>query len=95
MTLRFVRPVLKPWMIRRIVSCGSPNFLNNLAGRITSILMNVLLLGYGGEAAVSIYGILMYAEGFIQPLLYGNVRFPPACGGLQLGGRILRAGAGH
>ena len=71
MTLHFVRPVLKPWMLRRIVSCGSPNFLNNLAGRITSILMNVLLLGYGGESAVSIYGILMYAEGFIQPLLYG------------------------
>ena len=51
MTLHFVRPVLKPWMLRRIVSCGSPNFLNNLAGRITSILMNVLLLGYGGESA--------------------------------------------
>ena len=26
---------------------------------------------FGGEQAVSVYGILMYAEGFIQPLLYG------------------------
>ena len=25
----------------------------------------------GGENAVSVYGILMYADGFIQPLLYG------------------------
>ena len=25
----------------------------------------------GGETAVSVYGILMYADGFIQPLLYG------------------------
>ena len=27
-------------MIRQIIACGSPNFLNNIAGRITSILMN-------------------------------------------------------
>ena len=65
-------------MIREIVACGSPNFLNNIAGRITSILMNFLLVrlgtsaGIGGETAVSIYGILMYVEGFIQPLLYGT-----------------------
>lgn len=58
-------------MLRQIISCGSPNFLNNIAGRITSILMNVLLVRLGGETAVSVYGILMYADGFIQPLLYG------------------------
>ena len=58
-------------MIRQIVSCGAPNFLNNIAGRLTSILMNMLLVRLGGERAVSIYGILMYVEGVIQPLLYG------------------------
>ena len=31
----------------------------------------MLLVRFGGESAVSIYGILMYVEGFIQPLLYG------------------------
>ena len=46
-------------------------FLNNIAGRITSILMNVILVRLGGEMAVSVYGILMLAEGLIQPLLYG------------------------
>ena len=48
-----------------------PNFLNNIAGRVTSILLNMILVRLGGETAVSVYGILMYAEGFIQPLLYG------------------------
>ena len=69
--LRFCRPRFKGKMIRQIVACGSPNFLNNIAGRITSILMNAILVRLGGETAVSVYGILMFAEGFIQPLLYG------------------------
>ncbi len=69
--LRFCRPRFSAAMIRQIVSCGSPNFLNNIAGRITSILMNFILVRLGGEMAVSVYGILMYADGFIQPLLYG------------------------
>ena len=69
--LRFCRPRLTVRLVRQIIACGSPNFLNNIAGRVTSILMNVLLLSFGGESAVSVYGILMYAEAFIQPLLYG------------------------
>lgn len=71
MQLRFCRPKFSRAMIKKIVSCGSPNFLNNIAGRITSILMNFLLLRMGGTQAVSVYGILMYADGFVQPLLYG------------------------
>ncbi len=69
--LRFRRSRFSIRLIRQIISCGSPNFLNNIAGRITSILMNAILLRIGGENAVSVYGILMYADGFIQPLLYG------------------------
>lgn len=71
MLLHFCKPHFTCRMVKQIVACGSPNFLNNIAGRITSILMNVLLVRFGGEAGVSVYGILMYAEGFIQPLLYG------------------------
>lgn len=71
LTLKFTRPRFHLDLIKRIVFCGSPNFLNNIAGRVTSILMNVILLRMGGPAAVSVYGILMYADGFIQPLLYG------------------------
>lgn len=69
--LRFCRPRFRAKMIRQIVACGSPNFLNNIAGRITSILMNAILVRLGGEMAVSVYGVLMFADGFIQPLLYG------------------------
>lgn len=71
MVLKFCRPRFSLKTVRQIIACGSPNFLNNIAGRLTSILMNVLLVQLGGENAVSIYGILMYVDGFIQPLLYG------------------------
>ncbi len=69
--LRFTRPRFELAMLRQIVACGSPNFLNNIAGRITSIVMNAILVRAGGETAVSVYGILMYVDGFVQPLLYG------------------------
>ena len=77
MSLKFVRPKFNMKDVRRTVSCGMPNFLNNVAARLTSIFMNILLLRFGGEAAVSVYGVLMYADGIIQPLLYG------ACDSLQ------------
>ena len=69
--LRFCKPQFRPQDLRQMIACGSPNFLNNIAGRITSIFLNAVLVRLGGEAAVSVYGILMYADGFIQPLLYG------------------------
>ena len=70
--LKFCRPRFSLPVIRQIVACGSPNFLNNISGRITSILMNAVLLRVGGQNAVSIYGILMYVDGLIQPLMYGT-----------------------
>lgn len=72
MLLHFCRPHFSTAMIKQIIACGSPTFLNNIAGRITSIVINAILVRISGEAAVSIYGILMYVEGFIQPLLYGT-----------------------
>lgn len=72
MQLKFVRPRFSGAMVKQIVVCGGPNFLNNIAGRITSILMNILLVRLGGEDAVSIYGVLMYVDGFVQPLMYGT-----------------------
>lgn len=69
--LRFCKPHFHKKMIKQIILCGSPNFLNNIATRITSIFMNIILLRLGGTMAVSVYGILMFVDGFIQPLLYG------------------------
>lgn len=71
MQLKLCRPKFSMSMIRQVVACGCPNFLNNIAGRLTSIIMNVVLLRMGGESAVSIYGILMYVNEFVQPILYG------------------------
>lgn len=90
--LRFCRPRLRVALVRQIVVCGAPNFLNNIAGRITSILLNAVLLRLGGESAVSVYGILMYAGDFIQPVLYGVCdSLQPAVGynwGAGNGGRV-------
>ena len=71
MPLKFCKPRFHKALFRQIVSCGSPSFLSNIAGRITSVLMNAILLKAGGAVAVSVYGILMMADGCIQPLLYG------------------------
>lgn len=71
MQLRFVKAKIDKETLKRIFANGSPSFLNNVAGRIASILMNLFLLRIGGAIAVSAYGVLMYAEGFVLPVLYG------------------------
>lgn len=92
--LRFCRPHFSASMIRQIVACGSPSFLNNIAGRITSIIMNAILVRVGGETAISVYGILMYVDSFIQPLLYGMCdSLQPAVGYNWGAGKISRVRA--
>lgn len=77
--LRFVRPKFSVAMIKQIAACGTPVFLNNVAGRVTSILMNICLMTVGlrvlgdggGQTAVAVYAVLMYASDLCWPLLYG------------------------
>ena len=77
--LRFVKPKFNFAMFKQIVACGSPVFLNNIAGRVTSIVMNVTLMTLGaktwgeggGTTAVAVYAILMYSSDLCWPLLYG------------------------
>lgn len=69
--LHFTRPRFSQRLFRQIVACGSPNFLNNISGRVTEILMNAILVRLGGAMAVSVYGVLLFVDGLIQPLLYG------------------------
>ncbi len=71
MQLHFAKPKLSREVFTSILVNGCPSFLNNIAGRVTSITMNVFLLRLGGVMAISAYGVLMYADGFIQPMLYG------------------------
>ena len=77
--LRFVKPSFGRALFKEIAACGSPVFLNNIAGRVTSIIMNISLMTLGastfgeggGTTAVAIYAVLMYASELCWPLLYG------------------------
>ncbi len=73
--LRLTRPRIRAVMLREIVACGAPVFLNNVAGRVASIVMNMALLRIGGaergQTAVAAYSVLMYAGDIVQPMLYG------------------------
>ncbi len=69
--LRFSRPHFSKKMCAEIVACGSPVFLNNIAGRFAAILLNSALLRVGGQTAVAAYSVLMYTAGLVEPILYG------------------------
>lgn len=77
--LQFTKPTFHKAMFKEIVACGSPVFLSNIAGRVTSILMNISLMALGvqafgesgGTTAVAVYAVLMYASDLCWPLLYG------------------------
>ena len=69
--LKFRKPKLTLQMLKKITACGSPTFLNNIAGRLFSLVMNVLLLRMGGTLAVSTFAVLMYSSDLVQPMLYG------------------------
>lgn len=100
--LRFQKPNFHKAMFREIAACGSPVFLNNIAGRVTSILMNVSLMALGvkafgedgGTTAVAVYAVLMYASDLCWPLLYGiSDSLSPAIGynwGAENYGRVKK-----
>ena len=77
--LQFTRPRFRLSMFKQIAACGSPVFLSNVSGRVTSILMNISLMTLGarvwgadgGTTAVAVYAVLMYSSDLCWPLLYG------------------------
>lgn len=77
--LEFTKPRFHASMFKEIAACGSPIFLNNISGRVTSILMNISLMALGvkvwgengGTTAVAVYAVLMYSSDLCWPLLYG------------------------
>lgn len=70
--LRFVRPQFSWALLKEIMMSGTPAFLNDVAGRITLIFLNVELMAQGGITAVTVYGCLGFAAAFIFPLMYGT-----------------------
>lgn len=103
--LRLTRPRFSLAMVKQIAACGSPVFLSNISGRVTSILMNISLMTVGGEVlgegggqtAVAVYAVLMYASDLCWPLLYGIAdSLSPALGynwGAKNYGRVKRIAA--
>lgn len=69
--LKFRKPKFSLAIVKEIVSCGSATFLNNIAGRLFALVMNVLLIRMGGTLAVSAFSVMMYCNDLVQPLLYG------------------------
>ncbi len=77
--LQFTKPKFHLAMFKEIAACGSPVFLSNISGRVTSILMNISLMTLGvqvwgengGTTAVAVYAVLMYSSDLCWPLLYG------------------------
>ncbi len=88
MILHFTKPRFSYAMIKEIFACGSPNFLANIAGRVVSLIMNAMLIRYGGADAVAIYGILMYSTDLVQPLIYGTVDALQPAIGFNLGAKL-------
>ncbi len=87
--LVFVKPRFSFSMIKEIVTCGMPTFLNNVAGRVASILMNSALIRMGGQTAVATYSVMMYASAVIEPMLYGMCDSVQPAVGYNWGARRL------
>lgn len=69
--LKFQRPKFELHTLKETLACGSPTFLNNIAGRLFALIMNVLLIRLGGTTAVAAFSVLMYCSDLVQPFLYG------------------------
>lgn len=89
--LKFVRPVFSKEMFAQIYKNGIAPFLTNISGRIFSVVMNMLLLKFGGEPGVAIYGVIMTLAGIIEQIMYGVIdALQPALGYNYGAGRIDR-----
>ena len=69
--LKFVKFKANAKMLKEIVSNGTPAFLTNVAGRLFSIVMNIMLIKFGGDNAVVVYGLLFTIGGIVEQMLYG------------------------
>ena len=87
--LRFVRPRFSWTDAFEVFRCGVSTFLENITGRLTSIVMNIVLLGMGGADAVAIYGMCMFAVYIAIPLIYGMLDALQPAVGYNWGARDL------
>ena len=55
----------------RILANGSSEFFSNIASSILSLVMNLVLLRYGGTTAVAAFSVVMYVDGIVGMLIFG------------------------
>ncbi|EPD77721.1 MATE family efflux transporter [Atopobium sp. oral taxon 199] len=70
--LKFVPPHFSWELVREVCANGLAVFLQNISGRIYSLIMNSTLLALGGANAVTTYGVIFFSAGIITPLVYGE-----------------------
>ena len=91
MQMKFVRPRFSRAMMAQIYKNGFPVFLTNVSGRIFSMVINVLLLRFGAEGAVAVYGLAIVVCSLVEMMLYGVIdSVQPALGYNYGAGRIDR-----
>ena len=94
MQMKFVRPRFSRGMLLQIYKNGLPVFLTNVSGRIFSMVINVLLLRFGGEGAVAVYGLAIVVCSLVEMLLYGMIdSLQPALGYNYGAGKMNRVKA--
>lgn len=59
--------------MKKVCTNGLSEMLNNVTFTIVSILYNIQLLKYGGDDAVSAYGVMMYVGFLFNSMIYGFV----------------------
>lgn len=80
---------LKPdWKIlREIITIGFPSFARQASGSIIAIILNNSLAFYGGELAISIYGIVNRVTMFLFMPLFGVVQGMQPIAGFNYGAK--------
>ena len=87
--LKFVRPEFSKEMFVQIYKNGIAPFLTNVSGRVFSIAMNVLLLRFGGQEGVAVYGVLMTLASIVEQLMYGVIDSLQPAVGYNYGARLM------
>ena len=65
----------------KIMSNGMSEFVSNISGSIVSIVFNIQLLRFVGEAGISAYGIIMYVSYVFMAIFIGySIGMAPAVG---------------
>lgn len=70
-TLYVVRPVWRGRVLRSACTNGASEMVNNIAVSITTLMFNLLMLRYAGEAGVAAVTVVLYAQFLMTSVFMG------------------------